>query len=186
MAITEVPVRAKITIGSLIIETPYVLSFSVTRNRGNPSTMNTTLKIKGNLVGTANGTVVVRAGIKGRLKTIFTGDIRNISVSPCWDDPSYISLSVEASDILARLADTKFTRRQNSEAHSYALITSASASFKSDRFNTVTEATKFQQAEVEAASGPTAPGHAGLPATGKESSDHSTSANPIGAEWSSA
>lgn len=144
MAIEEVKVRATITIGGLTVETPYVLSFSVTQNRGAPSSMSASLKVKGTSVASANDLVKVWAGTRGNLDRIFTGDLRKMTISPCWDDPSYIILNVEASDVLARLADTKFSRRQHSQDVMFAVITSASTSHKSGRFNTINEPTKFQ------------------------------------------
>lgn len=144
MAIEEIKVRAEVIVGTLTTSTPYVLSFSVTRNRGSHGTMSASLKVLGANVGQASGQVTVRAGVRDSLETIFTGDIRKITISPCWEDPSFVILNIEAADVLARLTDTNFSRRQVSEDAIFATIDQADYSYKSGRFNTINEPTKVQ------------------------------------------
>ncbi|RLI64499.1 MAG: hypothetical protein DRO67_04030, partial [Candidatus Asgardarchaeum californiense] len=50
MAIDQVKVRAKITIGSISVSTPYILSFNVNKARGQVGTFSAKLKVKGNVL----------------------------------------------------------------------------------------------------------------------------------------
>jgi len=113
MAIEQVKVRAKISMGSLEIVTPYIQSFNVTKTRGQSSTFSASLKVAASSVGdTITGSnVVIEAGTKGYIKEIFTGIVLQAKISPCWDDPQYVILSISGSDVLALLTGKKYTRR---------------------------------------------------------------------------
>ncbi len=42
--ITPVKIRATVRVGSIVVETPYILSFNVTRTRGQPSSFSASLR----------------------------------------------------------------------------------------------------------------------------------------------
>lgn len=116
MGIQQVKVRAKITIGnSLTAETPYVLSFNVNKVRGQISTFDASLKILGDEINRsiAGDHIKIYAGTSGSYlsNVIFSGIVKTIKISPCWDDPNYIYLNVSGEDILSMLKGKKYTRR---------------------------------------------------------------------------
>jgi hypothetical protein len=113
MAIDMVKVRATISIGNVSVSTPYIQSFNVSKNRGQPSTFNAALKIEASSVrGTITGDgVVVQAGTDGNENTIFTGFIEGANTTPCWDDPNYVILNIRGADALKFLEGKKYTRR---------------------------------------------------------------------------
>jgi len=113
MAIDQVKVRATISIGGLSVSTPYIQSFNVTKTRGQPSTFSASMKVGHDQVsGTITGdSVRIRAGADGSLKQIFTGICKQAKISPCWDDPYYVILSISGADVLSLLAGKKYTRR---------------------------------------------------------------------------
>ena len=92
--ITRVKVRARITIGNLVVETPYVTSFNVTANRGSPSTFNASLKVSNtDMNGPITGSdIKIEAGENSPSNTVFVGVIKEAKVSPCFDDPSLATL----------------------------------------------------------------------------------------------
>lgn len=117
MAIDRVKIRAKITIGSLIVQTgdgyADVMSFNVTKSRRTPSTFNASLKvpagaITGNLVGS---NVTIEAGEDSANNTIFVGFARSAKINPCFDDPYYVVLTISGNDVLSFLQGKKYTRR---------------------------------------------------------------------------
>jgi hypothetical protein len=67
--------------------------------------------------------VVIYAGTKNHQNKIFTGYILNSTPSPCWDDPKYVVLNISGSDILYRLENERYTRRQTSASSRWAIIT---------------------------------------------------------------
>lgn len=128
MAITMVKVRAKITIGNLIVETPYVLSFNVKKSRSQFSTFDASLKIKGTEVsGNITGdNIVIEAGRNDASNRIFTGFIKQATISPCNDDPSYVIMNVSGADALSFLQGKKYTRRCRGTTSSWVTIESVS------------------------------------------------------------
>lgn len=113
MAIDRVKVRATITVGSLSVSTPFVQSFNVTKTRGQPSTFSASMKVGHDQVsGTITGdSIRIRAGADGSEKLIFSGIIKQAKISPCWDDPYYVILSISGTDVLSLLQGKKYTRR---------------------------------------------------------------------------
>jgi len=130
MAIDRVKVRARVTIGSLVVETGNghadVLNFNVTKSRRTLSSFSASLKvasgaITGNLIGS---NVKIEAGEGSPNKTIFVGAIRSAKISPSFDDPYYVLLSISGTDALSYLQGKKYTRRCRATKSSWVAITS--------------------------------------------------------------
>lgn len=124
--IKRVKIRAKIEIGSLKVETPYILSFTVTKTRGQSSTFSTSLKVNSDdISGSISGAeIVISAGVGSASEKIFTGIVKKLTVSPCFDDPKYVILNVSGNDVLSMLEGKKFTRRCRATKSSWVSITS--------------------------------------------------------------
>ena len=119
-----VPVRARVSVGGLIAETPFVTSFNVNRSRGQISTFSATIKVHyGQLGNAVGGDVVIEAGPEGSINKIFTGICRSSNITPCRDDPAYILLTISGNDILSELQGKKITRRCKSSATTWVSIT---------------------------------------------------------------
>lgn len=125
MAIEMIKIRARIEIGSLRVETPYVQSFNVRKQRGQVSTFDASLKVSHDTVGglSTGSEVRIYAGSSNSIKLIFTGICRNAKISPCYDDPKYVILSVGGADSLSFLAGKKYTRRCRSTQSTWVSIT---------------------------------------------------------------
>ena len=148
MTIRGVPIRATINIanGAIIVKTPFILSFSVNKQRGAPATFNASLKvshddIKGAVTG---GPVYIEAGSKDNEKRIFTGMITQANIKPCFDDPNFVNMTISGGDILSMLSGKKFTRRCRAEKSSFATIQSVvRPGLKSKRFSFQDESEGF-------------------------------------------
>ena len=138
MAITRVKIRAKIEGAGFSVETPYIQSFSVRKVRNDISSFNASIKVNRESFpddGSLTGEIVISAGVKDNLKKIFTGIVRKANISPCWNDPTYVILSISGEDILSELKNKKITRRQIKEKGPWALITGIDRKgHRSDRF----------------------------------------------------
>ncbi len=130
MAIDRVKVRARITIGNLIVQTGNgyadVMNFNVTKSRRAPSSFSASLKvpagaITGNLVGT---NVKIEAGEDSAGNVIFVGVARSAKISPCFDDPYYVILAISGSDALSFLQGKKYTRRCRATKSAWVSINS--------------------------------------------------------------
>jgi len=113
MAIDMVKIRARVTIGRLVVETPYIQSFSVNLARGQISTFSAQLKVPyedviSNVVGDA---IVIEAGENSPSSIIFSGIIKRVKISPVFDDPAFVMLNMDGQDILSYLTNKKYTRR---------------------------------------------------------------------------
>jgi hypothetical protein len=149
MGIDRVKVRAEVSfLGGSTIKTPYVISFTVTKNRGSYSTASISLKVTAEDIPSVGGLVTIAAGESGRLNKIFTGIIIDIKPTPVWDDPSYVNLNLNCADALYLLTDKKFTRRQVSHEQSWALITGVRPGVRSGRFNSVNAPSMFFSGEA--------------------------------------
>ena len=126
MGIELVKIRATITVGDLIVKTPYIQSFSVKKTRGQISTFDASLKVDQADINNSNtiGTVTIEAGELGNEIKIFTGITKRVSVSPCWDDPGYVLFSISGTDILGSLDGKKYTRRVKETRKSWVGINS--------------------------------------------------------------
>ena len=109
-------VRAEIEFGDITVETPNVVSFSVNRARNQMSaSFSASVRINYYEIGASTEvlaeTIVIRAGIKNRLKTIFTGKISKCVVNPVRSDASKVILNLSGKDVLAVLEGQKINRR---------------------------------------------------------------------------
>lgn len=137
MSIEMVKCRATVSIGGVSVSTPFVQSFNVRKQRGQVSTFDASLKVNGDSVGSGltGGSVVIRAGANGSQNTIFTGICRQAKVSPCFDDPAYVILSISGADALSLLHGKKYTRRCRETLSAWVGITGVvREGLKSGRF----------------------------------------------------
>jgi hypothetical protein len=139
MSIKTVPIRAKVYFGDLLIRTPYVLSFSVSRNRNSISTFQVSLKIHADEIdGINDNKIIIYAGEKDEEKKIFTGYVKSANPSPCWDDPKYLIFNLSGEDILGRLRDERYTRRQIARNNKWAVITGVQRkAYKAGKFKLI-------------------------------------------------
>lgn len=124
MGIELVKVRATIQVGGLVVKTPYILSFSVRKARNQRSTFDASLKVpytqlSGNNTG---GDVIVSAGTEANEIVIFTGILKTITLTPCWEDPGYTIMNVGGVDVLYKLENKKYTRRTRATKSSWVTI----------------------------------------------------------------
>ena len=152
----RVCVRSVIKIGSIMVKTPYIQSFNVKKQRGQISSFDASLKISCEEISDTNmsgGCVKIYAGYSdGREETqwwnmigepspingifipiIFTGIIKTAKMTPCFDDPKYIILSISGTDVLGLLEGKKFTRRNRATISSWVAITGVNPGLKSDK-----------------------------------------------------
>jgi len=124
MAISMVKIRAKITIGNLVVETPYIQSFNVNQARGQISTFSAQLKVPytkvvSNIVGDA---ITIEAGRNSPQSTIFSGIVKRARISPVFDDPSHVMINMDGQDILSHLVGKKYTRRCRATKASWVTV----------------------------------------------------------------
>jgi hypothetical protein len=147
MTIEQIKIRAKIEIGdaggaSLTVETPYILAFSVTKQRGSISSFNARIKVSHSSVtgsiGGGGGYIKIYDGVNSPTRLIFTGIIENMQITPVFDDPSFVNINLSGSDTLRLLAGKKFTRRCRSTKATWVSITGVvRESLKSGKFKYV-------------------------------------------------
>jgi hypothetical protein len=114
MAISMVKVRAKITIGNLVVQTPYVLGFSVTQTRGQYSVFDASIKVShvdltGNVI--TGDHIKIEAGEDTPNNVIFSGIVKSAKITPVFEDPSFALINISGSDVLSTLDGKKFVRR---------------------------------------------------------------------------
>lgn len=150
MSIKSVKIRAKVTFGGVTVETPFILSFNVTKTRNSKSTFSASLKVLSDELNSINNNkVVIYAGEKGNQNKIFTGYILSSRPSICFDDPSYTVLNISGSDVLYRLEGEKYTRRQMDTKARWAIIDSVvRVAEKGGQFALVNEAVHFTDQDV--------------------------------------
>lgn len=126
MAIDLVKVRAKITIGNITVETPFIQSFSVRKARGQVASFDASLKIEHTEISESqvSGPITIEAGADGSMPKIFTGIVKKATVSPCWDDPGYVILNISGTDIMGNLQGKKYTRRCRATKSTWVSINS--------------------------------------------------------------
>jgi hypothetical protein len=123
MGIELVKVNARIHVGSMIVETPFIQSFNVTKTRGQASSFSASLKVSSNSMSSVSGgDVKIYAGVIGSMDLIYTGIIKQASLSPCWDDPGYVFLNISGTDVLSLLQGKKYTRRCIGSSHTWVSI----------------------------------------------------------------
>ena len=114
------PIRAEISIGDkYTIRTPNVMSFNVTRSRGQASAQfSASVKVDYDDISSSssliNGDVVIKAGEStsfGSLPTVFTGIIYKCVINPIRTDASKVMLNITGQDVLSILNGQKINRR---------------------------------------------------------------------------
>ena len=104
----QVKIRATISVGGVIISTPDILSFSVTRTRGQMcATFQASVKVPGDAGFSAGGKIVISANAG----TIFTGYVKKMSISPSKTDSSHVIVNISGRDALSVLEGGVFSRR---------------------------------------------------------------------------
>lgn len=124
MGISLVKIRATVSIGSLSVSTPYIQSFSVTKTRNQVSTFSASLKVAiGEISGVnTGGPVTIDAGTSTSKRRIFTGIIKTMTMTPCWENAKYVYLNISGVDILFLLENKKYTRRCRTSKTSWVMI----------------------------------------------------------------
>lgn len=146
MSIQMVKCRARVYIGNISVETPYVQSFNVRKQRGQVGTFDASLKVAGDVIGggLTGGPVQIYAGSGSPSKLIFTGICRQAKLSPCYDDPAYVILSISGADVLSLLQGKKYTRRCRSSKSAWVGITGVvREGLRSGKFAYANEPTLF-------------------------------------------
>lgn len=123
MAITMVPIRATISIGDVNVSTPYVQSFNVRKQRGQPSTFDATVKIPASSSSRMSGGFVKIYAGSSNTKLIFSGICKAAKISPCFDDPNYVIVSLSGMDALYKLEGQLYTRRCRGTESTWVTIT---------------------------------------------------------------
>lgn len=120
----EIHVRAKVTVGGTTVFTPYVISFNVKKARSSRvSTCAVALKVSTSTSFELGGIITISAGV-GTVNKIFTGYVHQISVSPIWEDSSFMAVQITGRDELFKLDGQHFTRRiESSKLARYGAIT---------------------------------------------------------------
>lgn len=142
-----IKIRARVTIGSLKVETPFIKRFTVNKTRGQVSTFSASLMVAvsgriGGFCGIAGASHIKieaggAAGSGGvvSLKTIFSGIVQQATISPVFDDPAYVLLNISGSDILSTLRGKKYSRRSTATESSWVSIDSVvRRGFRSGKF----------------------------------------------------
>jgi hypothetical protein len=126
--ITIEKIRAEISFGALAFETPDVKSFNVTRSRSQlAATFSASVEVPATTVFPVDQDVVIKAGIEGDLKTIFTGKVLSITVNPSFERATTYVVNMSGSDKLQELEGKTISRRQRSRgASAFAAITGIS------------------------------------------------------------
>ena len=125
MTLQKECINCTVSIGGKNVSTPYIKSFSVNKQRGASSTASASLKMKGtqSSLSSVGGSMTISCNTNG---LVFTGGIKKISISPCFEDPEYVIVNIEAEDSFEDLSGKKFTRRCRSQLSQWAFITGVS------------------------------------------------------------
>jgi len=123
--ITLEKIRARISFGSLVFETPDVQSMSVSRARSQLSaSFNCSLEVPATTVFPVDQEIIIEAGTEGNLRQIFTGQVLQITVNPSFEDASNYVVNMSGSDKFQELEGKTFSRRQRTRsAATFAAIT---------------------------------------------------------------
>ena len=122
-------IRARISFGTLIFETPDVKSFTVTKTRSSlPATFSASVDVPASTIFPIGEDVIIEAGVEGDLKRIFTGRVLSVTVNPSFETASSYVVNLSGSDRFQELEGKNVSRRQRARGlSSFAAITSVSA-----------------------------------------------------------
>lgn len=106
-------VRARVEIGNIVLETPYVKALSITRQRGTLwASASITLELPTDSGNTASGDdVKIYVTVDGNTKLLFTGYIETMDITPSMTKYGGILLNMTAYDKLYKLRLLKISRR---------------------------------------------------------------------------
>lgn len=106
-------VRARVEIGSTVLETPYVKAFSVTRQRGVLwASASISLELPTSSDNTATGeNIKIYTTVDGDTKLLFTGYIETLDITPSMSKYGGILINITAYDKLYKLRLLKVNRR---------------------------------------------------------------------------
>lgn len=136
------PIRAEIEIGgSYTVRTPNVMSFNVTRSRGQAAAQfSASVKVDYDDISSSsslvNSKIIIKAGEAtsfGSLPTVFTGLIYKCVFNPIRTDVSKVMLNISGQDVLSILNGQKINRR---------LVTRRDGSIPPQRWGIVNNITK--------------------------------------------
>jgi hypothetical protein len=124
--ITLEKIRAEIQIGDKTFVTPDIKSFNVTRSRSQlAATFSASIEVPITQKFATGEQTVIRAGTEGNLQTIFTGQVRSVTVNPAFERASSYVISLSGSDKFQELDGKNISRRQRARAaQTFAAITS--------------------------------------------------------------
>ncbi len=123
--ITLEKIRAKITFGSLVFETPDVQSFSIGRSRGAlAASFNCSIEVPVTTIFPIDQDIVIEAGTLGNLKQRFTGQVLQITVNPSFEDAASYVVNMSGQDRFQELEGKTLSRRQRTRGPTtFAAIT---------------------------------------------------------------
>jgi len=124
--ITLEKIRAELDFGGeLVFSTPDIESFSVQRSRQQlAATFNASITVPADVIFPAGQDMTIKAGTLGNLKTIFTGKVLSIDISPDHEDATSYVVNLSGQDIFQELEGHTFSRRQRTRGQSnFAAIT---------------------------------------------------------------
>ena len=106
-------VRAKVIIGSIILKTPYVKAFTVTRQRGVLwASASITLELPASSSNNVSGgDIKIYATVDNDTKLLFTGYVNTVDITPSMSKYGTSLLNITAYDKLYKLRLLKINRR---------------------------------------------------------------------------
>lgn len=119
-------IRARVTSPFGVVETPYILSFNVTKTRNQKDSFSCSLKIKNDSSGEVTDVgekITIEAGVDSPEHVVFCGYVTSIKIRPSFEDPSYHIVDLSGTDVRKFIEDKKITRRQTREDKSWAEVT---------------------------------------------------------------
>ena len=111
-------VRAIINVGDMVVKTPYVLNFNVTRQRGTIwASASASLEVpRGTDLDALYGAITITVVVDGISKLLFTGYVDKVDITPSRSRYSSVLVTLQAYDVLYRLRNLKINRRVQLEA----------------------------------------------------------------------
>jgi hypothetical protein len=127
--ITLEKIRARVSFGSLVFETPDIQSFSVSRSRGQlAASFNCSIEVPATTVFPVDQDIVIEAGTLDNLRQIFTGQVLQITVNPSFEDASNYVVNMSGQDRFHELEGKTISRRQRTRGPTtFAAITNVVA-----------------------------------------------------------
>jgi hypothetical protein len=118
-------IRARISFGSLVFETPDIQSFSVSRSRGQlAASFNCSIEVPATTVFPVDQDIVIEAGTLDNMRQIFTGQVLQITVNPSFEDAANYVVNMSGQDRFHELEGKTISRRQRTRGPTtFAAIT---------------------------------------------------------------